>query len=73
MRRWGLVAALMFLVLTNVVLWARLANNRSGEPEATVALTGREVRFEGDGADWRENQAGPSVSVSSGTRILPLG
>jgi hypothetical protein len=63
MRRWGLVAALMFLVLTNVVLWARLAYNRSGEPEATVALTGREVRFE---AGWRglERKPGRPVSVS---------
>jgi Domain of unknown function (DUF4824) len=46
MRRWGFVAALLFLILANAILFVRLAYNRTGEPEATVTLTGREVRFE---------------------------
>jgi hypothetical protein len=61
MRRWGLVAALLFVILTNAVPFARLAYNRAGEPEATVVLTGREVRFE---AGWREPERKPGRPIS---------
>jgi len=43
MRRYGFLAAILFLVLVNAVLFLRLAYNRGGEPEGKVTLTGREV------------------------------
>jgi hypothetical protein len=49
MKRFGLLAACLLLVLANAYLFLRVALNRSGEPEATVALTGREVEI----CDWR--------------------
>ena len=42
-RRWGLVAGLALIAATNAVVLAGVAWNRSGGPEATLALTQREV------------------------------
>ena len=61
MRRWGFVAALLFLILTNAVLFVRLAYNRAGEPEATVVLTGREIYF---GAEQRGPEEKPGRHIS---------
>jgi hypothetical protein len=62
MRRWGLSAALLFLILTNAVLFVRLAYNRAGEPEATVVLTGREIYFKADRSE-RKEKSGRIMSI----------
>ena len=50
MKKYGLIAAIALIVLTNVVVLAGVAYNRSGEPDATVTLTERELNLAGS---WR--------------------
>jgi hypothetical protein len=62
MRRWGLVAAILLVILTNAVLFARLAYNRAGEPEATIVVTGREIYFKADQSEQKE-KSGRTISI----------
>ena len=50
MKKYGLISAITLIVLTNVVVLAGVAYNRSGEPDATVALTERELHWQDN---WR--------------------
>lgn len=50
MKKYGLVSAIALVVLTNVVVLAGVAYNRSGEPDATVVLTERELHWQDN---WR--------------------
>ena len=45
MKLKGLLPAVSVVLLTNAVLLALVASNRSGEPEATIELTERELRL----------------------------
>jgi hypothetical protein len=45
MKKYGLISAIALIVLTNVVVLAGVAYNRSGEPDATVTLTERELHW----------------------------
>ncbi len=57
MKKYGLVSAIALVVLTNVVVLAGVAYNRSGEPDATVALTERELQWQDNwrGMDWEDS------------------
>lgn len=46
MKKHGLVSTIVLIVLTNVVVLAGVAYNRSGEPDATVQLTERELHWQ---------------------------
>jgi len=46
MKRYGLISAIALIVLTNIVVLAGVAYNRSGEPDATVQLTERELHWQ---------------------------
>ena len=46
MKRYGLISAIALIVLTNIVVLAGVAYNRSGEPDATVQLTERELNWQ---------------------------
>ena len=46
MKKYGLISTIVLIVLTNVVVLAGVAYNRSGEPDATVQLTERELHFQ---------------------------
>lgn len=48
MKRFGFLAACLVLLLANAYLFLQVALNRSGEPDATLNLTGREVEI----CDW---------------------
>jgi len=56
MKRIGLIAALALIVLTNVIVLATVRHNRSGEPDATVTLTERELRL------WSNSKENSAVS-----------
>jgi hypothetical protein len=43
MRRYGLCIAIGLLIIVNVIVWAGVAYNRSGEPDTTITLTEREL------------------------------
>jgi len=45
MKRYGLIGAIALIVLTNVVVLAGVVYNRSGEPDAVVQLTERELSW----------------------------
>ncbi len=45
MKKYGLISTIALIVLTNVVVLAGVAYNRSGEPDATVTLTERELNW----------------------------
>ncbi len=56
MRKYGLPIAIALLVLVNIVVLAGAARNRSGEPDAVVELTERELPLSAyPAADNREN------------------
>jgi len=57
MKRIGLIAALALIVLTNVIVLATVRHNRSGEPDATVTLTERELRL------WSNSKENSAVSL----------
>jgi len=46
MKKHGLISTIVLIVLTNVVVLAGVAYNRSGEPDATVQLTERELHWQ---------------------------
>ena len=46
MKRYGLISAIALIVLTNIVVLSGVAYNRSGEPDATVQLTERELYWQ---------------------------
>jgi hypothetical protein len=46
MKKHGLILAIALILLTNVVVLAGVAYNRSGEPDATVTLTERELHWQ---------------------------
>lgn len=46
MKKYGLISTIVLIVLTNVVVLAGVAYNRSGEPDATVQLTERELHLQ---------------------------
>lgn len=46
MKRYGLISAIALIVITNVVVLAGVAYNRSGEPDAAVQLTERELSWQ---------------------------
>ena len=46
MKKYGLISTIALIVLTNVVVLAGVAYNRSGEPDATVQLTERELHWQ---------------------------
>jgi hypothetical protein len=46
MKKYGLISTIVLIVLTNVVVLAGVAYNRSGEPDATVQLTERELHWQ---------------------------
>jgi len=45
MKKYGLIPAIVLIVLTNIVVLAGVAYNRSSEPNATVTLTERELHW----------------------------
>ncbi len=45
MKRYGLIGAIALIVLTNIVVLAGVVYNRSGEPDAVVQLTERELSW----------------------------
>lgn len=45
MKKYGLISVVALIVLTNVIVLAGVAYNRSGEPDATVQLTERELHW----------------------------
>ena len=45
MKKYGLISAIVLIVLTNMVVLAGVAYNRSGEPDAVVQLTERELHW----------------------------
>ncbi len=45
MKKYGLIPAIVLIVLTNVVVLAGVVYNRSGEPDATMTLTERELHW----------------------------
>lgn len=55
MRRWGLIGALVLVVLVNAVVLAGVAWNRAGEPVAALVLTERELPLPASGLMRREN------------------
>ena len=63
MRRRALLAALALLVLVNILVLAGVAWNRSGQPEASLALTERELRlvYRGRG---REEDSGIALALT---------
>ena len=46
MKKYGLISVVALIVLTNVIVLAGVAYNRSGEPDATVQLTERELHWQ---------------------------
>jgi hypothetical protein len=46
MKRYGLISTIALIVLTNIVVLAGVAYNLSGEPDATVQLTERELHLQ---------------------------
>ena len=46
MKKYGLISVIALIVLTNVIVLAGVAYNRSGEPDATVQLTERELHWQ---------------------------
>jgi hypothetical protein len=46
MKKYGLISTLALIVLTNAIVLAGVAYNRSGEPDATVQLTERELHWQ---------------------------
>lgn len=46
MKKYGLISVVALIVLTNVIVLAGVAYNRSGEPDATVQLTERELLWQ---------------------------
>jgi len=46
MKKYGLISAIALILLTNVVVLAGVAYNRSGEPDATVQLTESELHWQ---------------------------
>lgn len=46
MKKYGLISTLALIILTNVVVLSGVAYNRSGEPDATVQLTERELHWQ---------------------------
>jgi Domain of unknown function (DUF4824) len=55
MKKYGLISAIAVIILTNVVVLAGVAYNRSGEPDATVQLTERELHWE-NRWDWMDRE-----------------
>lgn len=55
MKKYGLITAIALIVLTNVVVLAGVAYNRSGEPDATVALTERELHWQ-NSRSWTDRE-----------------
>jgi hypothetical protein len=62
MKRFGFLAACLLLLLANANIFVRGAYNRSGEPVATVNLTGREVKI-GEPYSRERNRAERPVRV----------
>jgi len=46
MKKYGLISTIALIVLTNVVVLAGVTYNRSGEPDATIMLTERELHWQ---------------------------
>jgi hypothetical protein len=46
MKKYGLIATIALIVLTNLIVLAGVTYNRSGEPDATVTLTERELHWQ---------------------------
>ncbi len=63
MRRSALLAALALLILVNTLVLAGVAWNRSGQPEASLSLTERELRlvYQGTG---REEDSGIALALN---------
>ena len=55
MKKYGLISAIALIVLTNVVVLAGVAYNRSGEPDATVTLTERELHWK-NSRSWSDRE-----------------
>ena len=55
MKKYGLISAIALIALTNVVVLAGVAYNRSGEPDATVTLTERELNWK-DSRSWTDRE-----------------
>jgi hypothetical protein len=51
MKKYGLISAIALIIATNVLVLAGVAFNRSGEPDATVQLTERELHWQ-NRWDW---------------------
>jgi len=62
-RRWGVVAGLVLVAVSNAVVLAGAAWNRSGTPEATLVLTEREATL-----PWRrvDDDTGLSLGLTLG-------
>ena len=50
MKKYGLISAMALVILINVVVLTGVAYNRSGEPDATITLTERELHWQDS---WR--------------------
>jgi len=55
MKKYGLMSAIVLIILTNVVVLSGVAYNRSGEPDATVALTERELHWQ-NAWNWTDKE-----------------
>ena len=55
MKKYGLISALALVILTNVIVLAGVAYNRSGEPDATVTLTERELHWKNN-RNWTDRE-----------------
>jgi uncharacterized protein DUF4824 len=55
MKKYGLISAIVLIILTNVVVLAGVAYNRSGDPDATITLTERELHWQ-DNWNWMDRE-----------------
>jgi hypothetical protein len=64
MKKYGLPIAIALLVLINIMVFANVLRNRSGEPDAVVELTQRELPFNSYQVANRKENTGVSLRVS---------
>jgi hypothetical protein len=64
MRRYGIITALALLAIVNVIVLAGVAYNRSGEPDAVITLTERELGLQYHYRNARKENSGVALSLS---------
>ena len=63
MKKYGLISTIALIVLTNVVVLAGVAYNRSGEPDATVPLTEKELHWQKSWSSMDREDSGLSLTL----------